>query len=42
MSSTNFSVGVDADPMIVEQTLGKSLDEIIKERKKLMKGEGTR
>lgn len=34
-----FSVGVDADPMMVEQTLGKSLDEIIKERRKDLKGE---
>lgn len=41
MSATNFSVGVDADPMMVEQTLGKTLDEIIKERKKLLKGEDT-
>lgn len=33
-----FSVGVDADPMMVEQAIGKSLDEIIKERRKDLKG----
>ena len=34
-----FSVGIDADPMVVEQTLDKTLDEIIKDRRKETKGE---
>lgn len=38
MASPKFSVGVDADPMLVEQTIGKTLDEIIKERRKDQKG----
>lgn len=38
MVAPTFSVGVDADPMMVEQTIGKSLDEIIKERRKDHKG----
>lgn len=38
-SALKFSVGVDADPMMVEQTIGKTLDEIIKERRKDLKGE---
>lgn len=37
-----FSVGVDADPMMVEQTIDKTLEEIIKERRKEIKGERER
>lgn len=33
MAAPTFSVGVDADPMLVEQTIDKTLDQIIKERK---------
>lgn len=39
MAAPKFSVGVDADPMMVEQTLDKTLEEIIKERRKEIKGE---
>lgn len=38
-TAPKFSVGVDADPMLVEQTIDKTLDEIIKDRKKESKGE---
>lgn len=34
-----FSVGVDADPMLVEATIDKTLDEIIQERRSKDKGE---
>lgn len=34
MATPKFSLGVDADPMMVEQTINKTLDQIIKERKK--------
>lgn len=34
-----FSVGIDADPMMVEKTLDKTLDEIIQDRRKETKGE---
>lgn len=33
MATPTFSVGVDADPMLVEQTIDKTLDQIIKERR---------
>lgn len=33
-----FSVGVDADPMLVEATIDKTLDEIIQERRTKDKG----
>lgn len=39
MAAPKFSVGVDADPMMVEQTIDKTLEEIIKERRKEVKGE---
>lgn len=39
MAAPKFSVGVDADPMMVEQTIDKTLEEIIKERRKEAKGE---
>lgn len=38
MSAPKFSVGVDADPMMVEQTIDKTLEEIINERRKEVKG----
>lgn len=38
MTAPKFSVGVDADPMMVEQTIDKTLEEIIKERRKEAKG----
>lgn len=39
MSAPKFSVGVDADPMMVEETIDKTLEEIIKERRKEAKCE---
>lgn len=39
MAAPKFSVGVDADPMLVEQRIDKTLDEIIKERRMEIKGE---
>lgn len=37
--AASFSVGVDADPMLVEATIDKTLDEIIKERRTKDRGE---
>lgn len=42
MSAPKFSVGVDADPMMVEQTIDKTLEEIINERRKEVKGKQAR